>query len=346
MIILERVQDIEFYNMLNFIKTGIVCKVLPMFSDGYIRALERNNNLLRSFYLFVAIVRRLFQLFYIPFYNIIYIEKELMPYFPAFFEWFMIKSRKKYILDYDDAIFEFYRKNDSFYKRKFLRNKIPYIVKKASAIITGSPYLTKYCLQYNMNVYEIPTSINLDKYVEGKNKDNKFIIGWIGGKASSIHLYSIIDVLVEFVNRHNDVEVHLIGFNKNLVNLEIQKNKSIKIIVWRDDTEIEEMNQMTCGVMPLIGTTIAEGKCGFKLIQYMACRKPTIASPFEANLKIGKANNNLFATNHEEWLLCFEEIYHNRENFEKIGTLNRRTVEDYYSVQANAKKYIEIFNSL
>ena len=63
-------------------------------------------------------------------------------------------------------------------------------------------------------------------------------------------------------------------------------------------------------------------------------------------LKIGKANNNLFATNHEEWLLCFEEIYHNRENFEKIGTLNRRTVEDYYSVQANAKKYIEIFNSL
>ena len=57
-------QYVEFYK-----KTGIVCKVLPMFSDGYIRALERNNNLLRSFYLFVAIVRRLFQLFYIPFYN-------------------------------------------------------------------------------------------------------------------------------------------------------------------------------------------------------------------------------------------------------------------------------------
>lgn len=328
-------QYIEFYK-----KTGIICKVLAMFPDGYIRAVERNNNLGRSFYLFVAIVRRLFQLLCIPFYKNIYIEKELIPYFPAVFEWFMISGKKKYILDYDDAIFEFYR------NKKLLRNKIPYIVKKASAIITGSPYLTKYCLQYNMNVYEIPTSINLDKYIESKRKDNKFIIGWIGGKASSIHLCSIMDVLVEFANRHDDVEVHIIGFNKELVNLEIQKNKSIKIIPWSDDTEIEEMNQMTCGIMPLINTTISKGKCGFKLIQYMACRKPTIASPFEANLKIGKANNNLFATNHEEWLYCLEEIYHNRKKFEAIGALNRKTVESYYSIQANAKKYIKIFDSI
>ena len=338
------------YRIFQYIKlyeeNEILCKVLPMFSNNYIRNLESNNKYQILWYTIVGVVRRFFHFFYIFRYDLIYIEKEFIPYFPPLFEFLLLLLGKKYILDYDDAIFEYYNHGRSIYHRIFLRNKIPYILKNSSAVITGSPYLTKYCKQFNNNVHEIPTSIDIDKYELIPQSAEKFTIGWIGGRASSVHLVSIIDTLVKFLNEHDNVYLNLIGFNKSLLDERLLRNRKIRIVAWDERTEIQELNDMSCGIMPLKNTLIADGKCGFKLIQYMACAKPTIASPFEANLKIGKKNNNLFASTEEEWLESLESIYQNIDKYNEIGLNNRETVRSMYSIQSNAKLYIGIFKKI
>ena len=46
--------------------------------------------------------------------------------------------------------------------------------------------------------------------------------------------------------------------------------------------------------MPLPDSPWTRGKCGYKLIQYMACAKPVVASAVGANLNIVKEGQNGF----------------------------------------------------
>ena len=74
---------------------------------------------------------------------------------------------------------------------------------------------------------------------------------------------------------------------------------------WEEETEVRYLKTCDVGIMPLSDEPFNRGKCGFKLIQYMACGLPTISTPMEANVKINRDGNNLFATTPEEWLALF-----------------------------------------
>ena len=98
--------------------------------------------------------------------------------------------------------------------------------------------------------------------------------------------------------------------------------------------------------MPLIDAPFERGKCGFKLIQYMACGIPTISTPLEANVKINRDNLNLFANTPSEWISALEQVYSNPRKYADIGVKNRKIVEKYYCTQTNTDKYLTIFGDI
>lgn len=317
--------------------------VAPLFGEEYINLLNKGKISLR--FIFFSYLNRFLKLFTLPRYNIIYIEYELFPYLPPFFEYFLKFLGFKIVSDYDDAIFHNYDANKFWLIRFFLTNKIKSVMRLSNMVICGNPYLFNYAKFVNDKSFEIPTCIEFKKYSITKisNKNDKFIIGWIGSKTTSKNVLLIAKALKNFSLEYF-CEIRLIGFDEALLpKLGLSNVKSIK---WNSEDEVTNIEKFTVGIMPLEDKLFEKGKCGFKLIQYMACGIPTISTPFEANVKINRNNNNLFAITEIDWFNCLKTVYENRDFYRRVGELNKQIVKKHYSVENNYTYYLNIFNNL
>ncbi len=327
-----------------FEKEGITCKIYPFFNDKHIQNIN-NGNKKKSVFLYLKyLFKRMFLVLFLKKDDVIFIEKELIPYFPPVLEWYLSVRKIKFILDYDDAIIHNYDKSSNKIVRKLLSRKIPYIQKKANIVINGSKYLMKLSEKNNKNSIYIPTSLNIEKYIPRQKNGNKFIVGWIGSYSTSKLIAPLLDAIIEFCVKNN-AEIHLIGFNPAFA-----KNKNpdiLKVIQWSEKKEISEINNFNVGISPSIDTPFARGKCAFKSVQYMACSKPVITSPVGANADVVKHGITGFHANTEnDWIKYLEFFLLNSEKAEQMGKKGREYIEAEFSIQVNYKKYIQIFESL
>ena len=252
------------------------------------------------------------------------------------------------MLDYDDATFHTYDKSNHKFIQFLLGNKIYQLVKKASVVITGSPYLTEQLQKFNSNIIEIPTSISYSKYqkenIPKTDISNTFKIGWLGSKNTSINVLPLKNVFIDLQKKY-EIELLLVGFDKKL--LSQLEGLNYQYIQWNETTEVDTIKTFDVGIMPLEDKFFNYGKCGFKLIQYMACGVPTISTPLPANVKINRDNNNLFATTNEEWLNAFEKMIEEKEYYKNIvGEKNKKIVEESYCLESNSKIYLKCFTAL
>jgi glycosyltransferase involved in cell wall biosynthesis len=326
-----------------FETAGFKTKIYPFFDDKHIE----NINLKHTssvFGNFKYLIRRILKILFLKRCDLLFIEKELIPYFPALFEWYLSKRHITFILDYDDAVIHNYNLSSNRLVRKILSEKIPYIQKKAFAVINGSKYLLNMSMENNARSFYIPTSVNLDRYLLKFNENKNFVIGWIGSVSTSALILPFMNILKEFCKKNN-AEVHLVGFDQSLsstIDLDI-----FKIIPWKEENEIFEINKFSVGISPSIDTPFARGKCAFKSIQYMACAKPVITSPVGANADVVEHEITGFhAGTPNEWIQYLEFFYANPQIASNMGGEGRKRVEQYFSVQSNFSTYIDIFNSI
>lgn len=330
-----------------FYKEGIEITVKPFFTSAYIETLYKKGkkNLLG---IIPRFIQRFFQVLFLKKYDIIFIEAELFPYTPLFLERILLWGKKNIILDYDDAIFHNYDRPGNYFVNALCGKKIYKLAGIADTVITGSPYLTKKLKPYSKQIFEIPTSIIYKKYDAVMHqpatiKNEIFRIGWIGSKTTSPNVISIKEALLRLQQQYN-VELALIGFDKQL--LSQLDGVRYKYFEWNKDTEIDLIRSFDAGIMPLDNTDFNNGKCGFKLIQYMACGVPTISTPLEVNVKINRCGHNLHAATIDEWVNGLAEIINRKEYFKNnVGYENRQIVHEYYSAEKNYMAYLSVFNS-
>lgn len=324
----------------------VVCK--PLFPSKYVEILYKKG---RKQYLLLIphYIRRFFQVLFLKSYDILYIEYELFPFMPYFIEKFLLKGKKNIIFDYDDAIFHSYDKSPNRVIKKLCGNKIYKLVKHASVVITGNAYLAQVLKKYNSRVIEIPTSVIFKKYHSFipspvEKSDQHFRIGWIGSKTTSINIALVTEAIKNLQQKYN-AELALIGFDKQQLNL--LKGINYKLFEWSAGKEIALINSFDVGIMPLERTDFNNGKCGFKLIQYMACALPTVSTPLQANIAVNRGHKNLHADSAEEWEKCFEKIITNKTYYrEEAGKENKEIVCKYYSVETNCQLYINVFKCM
>ena len=114
-------------------------------------------------------------------------------------------------------------------------------------------------------------------------------------------------------------------------------NMEIDIVPWSEDNEANLIHQMDIGIMPLIDGPWEKGKCGYKLIQYMACSVPVIASPVGINVDIvQKSDSGLLADSVITWQNSLIQLLDSPEDRLKYGLAGRKAVVILYSSEIQA----------
>lgn len=274
----------------------------------------------------------------------IFMHREMAHIGPPVFEWILVKVlRKKYIYDFDDAI---WMPNYSSVNAKFQKLKSYWKVKKliqwADEVQAGNQFLADYALQFNKNVRIVPTTIDTKNHHTKISDHSKkpIVLGWTGTH-STIHYLDFLLPILQKLEVEFEFEFLVIS-NKNP---ELPLN-SFRYLDWKAETEIEDLSKIQIGVMPLIEDDWSKGKCGFKALQYMSLGMATIASPVGVNTTIiQQSENGFLAQSSEEWEQVIQSLLANEELRSQIGQKARKSIEDKWSVEAWKTTYLSAFSN-
>lgn len=318
-----------------FLKScGWKIHVSPLFTDRYVEALYGGKS--RWKYVIIGYWSRLIILLKITKYDLIWIEKELFPFMPALAEHILLKFKVPYVVDYDDAINHLYDRHRKTSVRYFLGNKIQKVMQNAKLVIAGNDYLASVAKKAGSKRIEvIPTVVDINRYnITAKNENNNpLIVGWIGSPATMIYLFEIESVYKKILDKYN-VSFVAVGASKKLL-----KNLPFEVKSWSEETEVSIIQSFDIGIMPLKNSPWEQGKCGYKLIQYMACGIPVIGSGVGVNNQIVKHGSTGFiAKSLEDWEKRLEQLLDSKHMRSYMGVKGRECVENIYSLQVQAPK--------
>jgi glycosyltransferase involved in cell wall biosynthesis len=337
---------VRFYQYSPFLeKRGMEIVYLPLLGDEYVRRLYGGQRInlgpIASGYL-----RRLRCLFRSGSFDLLWVEKELFPWLPALAERILSLLRIPFVVDYDDAIFHRYDAHLSSLVRLVLGHKIDAVMQSANLVIAGNDYLAARALDSGTRRVEIlPSVVDMNRYalrdvhaLANIRSGRPFTIGWIGSPVTAPYL-SLVREPLEKICRQGDVRVVLIGAGAVDPLPGVPKDT----FEWREEQEPELLMALDVGIMPLPDNPFERGKCGYKLVQYMAAGLPVIASPVGANVKIvDHGRTGLLVSTTQEWLEGLKQFKDDPEKGVLFGLAGRRRAEEFYSLDITAPKIFDL----
>jgi glycosyltransferase involved in cell wall biosynthesis len=295
----------------------------------YRRGRYRLGELLRAY---AARIRQLLQRQH---FDLLWIEKEALPWVPASLERWLLRG-VPYVLDYDDAIFHNYDLHRNRLVRVLWGRRVDRLMAGARLVIAGNDYLAQRARQAGAPWVEVlPTVIDLERYpARGRavHADDVPRIVWIGSPGTVPFLARLAEPLAALARSRRYV-LRVVGGKLALPGVEVE------CVDWTEDSEVASIADCDVGIMPLNDTPWERGKCGYKLIQYMACGLPVVASPVGVNQAIVRdGENGLLARDAQEWEDALARLLDSPALRAQMGRVGRKRAELEYSLQQVAPR--------
>jgi len=329
---------VRFLQYLQYFQSqGVEVTVKPLLSDTYLKALYNGGSRWRQVLKGYAI--RVLALLTTRQYDVVIIEKELFPFMPAMAERFLNLIGVPYVVDYDDALFHRYDCHSNPWVRRLFGKKIDSVMRHAECVTAGNQYLAERAhIAGAKKVKIIPTVVDTERYQpKQKAEDGVLTVGWIGIPQTSRYLKPLLPV---FEALKQEFPVRFVAVGANPKDFE---GTPVEAWLWTEDSEVESVQQFDIGIMPLEDSPWERGKCGYKLIQYLACGVPVVASPVGVNCEIVKeGENGRLANSVEQWHQALSEMLKaGQPRLKEMGKGGRAMVVDWYSLQAQAPRLID-----
>lgn len=210
--------------------------------------------------------------------------------------------------------------------------------------VAGNEYLADWLRQNTPDtpVYKIFPSLDLKHYQkEGKNKTElsgaKVRIGWIGSEGNLRDLLIIKDVLKRIT----------LDFTADLVIISSKMPDGFEdfaiFVQWEPDRDAALIQDLHIGIMPLEDNPRNMGRCGYKMIQYMAAGLPVISSAQGAAIELVQEGvNGFLCRSDDEWYRALQKLILDSPLRIEMGLIGRQSVEQFCDAGKNAEKILQL----
>ncbi|GLR46974.1 glycosyltransferase family 4 protein [Sphingomonas astaxanthinifaciens] len=333
------------YRLLEYLpalaEAGFAVEWHPLLGEGHMKSLVAGKGASPAS-LPAAYARRARQLTQGPRPDLLWVYGELFPYLPAALEQRLMPRGVPVIYDWDDAFHLAYEEHRRPLVRRLLGNKFGTLLRSAAGVTCGNPLLQEHIGRYCANTLVVPTVVETERWRPAE-RDRSPVIGWIGSPSTWANMKPLLPALAA-LHRETGVRVRAIGAGAAA---EADRFDGLDLVEWSEATEIAEVQLFSIGIMPLIDRGFERGKSGFKLIQYMACGLPVVASPVGVNVSIVRPEiNGLLATTEAEWVEGLRRLIADPALCARFGAEGRRIAVAEYSLASQAPRVVELFRSV
>lgn len=247
-------------------------------------------------------------------------------------------AARRIVYDFDDAVMFGSRGESATRARKFRS-----MVKSADAIFCGNYFLFHEAKKYRADsVYYVPTVVDTDEYPVKEHIEQKpVIVGWIGSRSTLRYLVDLEELVLNAPDQEK-VLFKIVAdksLNTHARNVVFEK--------WTAEKEKSQLLSFDVGVMPLKDDVWSRGKCGLKLIQYMASGLPSVTHPFGASQEIiTDGVDGMLRADTDGWRDAIEILSRDVAQRVRMGRAARDVVEKRYSLKVWGPKVKEIITCL
>ncbi len=281
----------------------------------------------------------------LPIYDIVFLQKRLM----HSHSFRVLRWRARLLVyDFDDAVM-FDDSNAAALISPCKSKRFTTTISGCDAVCAGNDYLAGQALEAGARrVTVVPTGIDIEHYqpdlsanVEN-DKAQPLNLGWIGSQSNLIYLKALADPINRLYERRQDFKLTIIcdSFCDDF-------RCPVECVSWSEDIEVKALQGLDIGLMPLVEDPWTKGKCALKLLQYMACGLPSVATETAVTKKIiREGENGLLAANVEEMVLKIVWLMDHRRQMLSIGEKARQLVVGTYDTRTIAGLYVDFFRNL
>ncbi|GAA4716764.1 glycosyltransferase family 4 protein [Sphingomonas lutea] len=275
--------------------------------------------------------------------DIFWVHAELFPFLPSAVERLVFRPGAPVVYDWDDAVFVPYQEHRRALVRGVLGRKFEHVLGKAAAVTCGNAYLRDYCARFCERSMIVPTVVDTDVYRPAERGEGPLTLGWIGSPSTWVNVRPLLPTLARFCHEHG-ARFRAIGAGKVAAG---DASEGLELADWAEATEVSEVQRFDIGIMPLIDGPFQRGKSGYKLIQYMACGLPTIASPIGVNRQIvTHGETGLIASSADQWTEALTGLAGDAALRRQMGQAGRARAVESYSLASQAPRLVDLFRSV
>ncbi len=254
-------------------------------------------------------------------------------------------AARRIVFDLDDALFHRDRDQEGQFVRWKLAARFWATMRASDLVIVGNDYLRRQAEAHvdPARIRIVPTCVDSDLYSLARHEavGPDVRLAWIG-QACTLQGMSGARACLSAAGRATP------GLTLRLVcDTQIDvKNLNVELCPWSVATEARNLAAADIGISWLADIPFNRGKCGLKVLQYMAAGLPVVANPIGVTPQLvihGKTG--FLASTAAEWAEAIARLAANPELRRQMGAAGRKIVEEQYSVNAWSPRFAELIHN-
>jgi len=248
---------------------------------------------------------------------------------------------KRLVFDFDDAVT--HHESARRARLKFSRWwRFRQMMRCCDAVTAGNDYLAALAASHadKRRVFTVPTVVDVEQYErETASAATAPVLGWIGGRWTLPYLENLRLPLEQLSGEFPELIVRVIADKSP----DLGKTR-VELAPWNESTEIRDLKRLRAGLAPLPDDAWTRGKCGLRLLQYLAAGIPAVAAPVGTQAEIIRLGAALPAGSEAEWRDSIRKILTDKNSADELVARGKLVVREHFSLATWAPRLLKIWS--